>query len=101
MAGVVDVSRNARCKRCGSDRVMWHQSKRTGKWYLAFATHHHGMVVDGTGSEGWVAHPHQPHRCDDPLVGGFPACPFCKRHHSQPLFHADPQWCEGYPEAPL
>jgi hypothetical protein len=31
----IPVYRTAKCKRCNSETVTWHQSAKTGKWYLA------------------------------------------------------------------
>lgn len=29
-----EVTRLARCNRCGDDKLAWKQSTRTGRWYL-------------------------------------------------------------------
>jgi hypothetical protein len=34
MNNAVEVTKLARCNRCGDDKLAWKQSTRTGKWYL-------------------------------------------------------------------
>lgn len=64
------------CKRCGSTQVAWVQSKKTGKWYLAFATEYSASVTYGpdkayTTPGGVAVHAHTPHKCDDYSRGGM------------------------------
>lgn len=99
------TTKNTTCGRCGSRSVAWVQSQRTGRYYLAFATHHHSVALDGgqrSGETGWVAHPQNPHKCDDVLVGGFNACPNCGKHHFIPMGLRPedlPAICATYPDA--
>lgn len=96
------MDKTARCRRCGSGRVGWVQSTRSGKWYLAFATPTHSVQVDGhrSGETGHHIHRHILHRCDEPNTGGFDACTLCGRHHMIPFGQPRQDWCERYPDAP-
>lgn len=96
------TDKTTHCKRCGSGRVGWVQSKKTGKWYLAFATRTHSVQVGSqrAGETGWHAHAHIPHDCTNPARGGYDACPLCKGHHHVPLDGPRADWCESYPNAP-
>jgi len=95
--------KSAQCKKCGSTRVLWVQSKRTQRYYLAFATRTHSVQVgsQSCGTTGWVASPQHPHKCDEPAVGGFGVCGLCGRHHFQPLGDANVAFCASYPDAPM
>ena len=53
-----------------------------------------------SGETGWHLNKQNPHRCDEPNVGGFHACPLCHRHHNVPLSGPRADWCESYPNAP-
>lgn len=78
------MSKTAQCKKCGSTSVAWVQSKRTGKWYLAFATTYHGTPADGVNKAtagGVAVHAHIAHDCDDPAKGGRPTCERCGTRH--------------------
>jgi hypothetical protein len=99
------ADKTTKCKRCGSIQVGWVQSKKTGKWYLAFATPTHSMQIDGKsyGSTGYHVHAHVPHKCDDPARGGFKPCDACGRHHITPLGAPAAvlaEWCTRYADAP-
>jgi len=50
--------KQARCKRCGSDRVTWAQSK-SGRWYLCILVPKAGDNLYGA----MRACPWAPHRC--------------------------------------
>jgi hypothetical protein len=99
------ADKTTQCKRCGSVQVGWVQSKKTGKWYLAFATPTHSMQIDGKsyGSSGYQVHAHVPHDCKEPVRGGFKPCEACGNHHNVPMGVAKADmgpWCARYPNAP-
>lgn len=76
------MAKLATCKRCGSTAVSWVKSKRTGKWYLAFARQEKSFAVYGPDSVhraggGVSVAAHIPHDCDDPARGGRPLCDLC------------------------
>lgn len=66
------------CKRCGSVKVKWVKSKRTGRYYLALA-------FAGTTREDGQVYPQTPHQCDSPNRGGFEPCPRCGKPHVLPM----------------
>lgn len=41
----VEVSKTARCNKCGAEDVAWVQSNRSGKWYLARCFNDNGALV--------------------------------------------------------
>lgn len=103
------MAKLAQCKKCGSQRVAWVLSKKTGKWYLAFATKSHAVVnytaVGGPASSGGGVnvYAHQPHCCDNRQLGGHDACPHCNRHHILNDYGRDDAqhaYCDRYPDAP-
>lgn len=109
----VPVKKNATCKRCGSTSVAWVKSKRTGNFYLAFATFYSGGgYVDPNGhssggGQSWTAHPQSPHDCKSPNRGGYNVCVHCGRHHPVPWSGVSTwtaeDWaasCAHYPDAP-
>lgn len=70
------TNRKTTCKKCGSTQVGWVQSKRTGKWYLAFATEYRASTTylpdsAHTTPGGVQVHPQTPHKCDDYTRGGM------------------------------
>lgn len=80
------MAKLAQCKRCGSTSVAWVQSKRTGKWYLAFArTAKEAVAYTDSGAHGGREYvsvaAHMPHKCDDPMYGGYNPCPLCNKPH--------------------
>ena len=84
----IDVEKTAQCKRCGSQRVAWVKSNRTGRFYLALALKSKGYAVYGPDSAhrvagGITAYTHIPHKCDDPTRGGYKQCSDCGKHHRQ------------------
>ncbi len=91
------------CNRCGSTKVGWVESKKTGRWYLALATPTHSIQIEGRalGTTGVQIHPQTPHQCDSPNRGGYDACPLCGRHHYIGLSResATPDRCNQYPKA--
>lgn len=98
------VQKTVSCKKCGSVQCSWVQSKRTGRYYLAFCTPTHSIQVEGrvSGTSGWQVHPQTPHDCTDPVRGGFKACESCGKHHNVPLGVPAaqlPEWCARYADA--
>lgn len=82
------MSKTTTCKRCGSTQVAWVQSKKTGKWYLAFTTAYHGDPGDYASgrrgsSGGTTVHKHIAHDCDDPIKGGHSICETCGQRHQR------------------
>lgn len=67
---------NARCRKCGSGRVMWMQDDVTGRWSL--------MAAEFTGVMRVKGNPDVPHDCANPEAGGFTACPHCGKPHAAP-----------------
>ena len=73
MNNAPEVTKLARCNRCGDDKLAWKQSARTGKWYLCdvqacgrYATRENPTY------RRYFALPRLPHRCPPSETGGQP-----------------------------
>lgn len=73
------AAKRAQCKKCGDINVAWVKSKRTGRYYLAYAYESRGYTVYGADSAhrvpggGVQVSAHKPHKCDPAKAEKFQA----------------------------